>query len=394
MSGGGRLRTLAVTSLFPNSLLPHSSAFNRQQLTALASLCDLEVWAPIPWFPLASLLVPHSSAGRASGVPKRTRVGGLDVRHPRTFQVPIVGRPIAGPLFAASIAARLFRRRGELDVVLATWAYPDGWAATVLGAVMGLPTVVKVHGSDINVVAQKPAQRAQLRAVLPRAAGVIAVSRQLAERVIELGVPPERVHWIPNGVDRERFRPRDSGDARTRVALDDAGDVVVYIGNLKREKGVFDLLEAWPQVSAARPAARLVIVGSGPDGDAVNAACESLDGAMAVGAVAHSEVATWMAACDVLCLPSWFEGMPNVVVEAHASGRPVVATRVGGSPDLITDEALGRLVPPRDPAALATGLIETLEARPAAESVCAAASAISWEESARLVYEVLGEASG
>ena len=393
MSGGGRLRVLAVTSLFPNAASPHASAFNRQQLSELAELCELEVWAPIPWFPYSERVAPTSAAALGRNVPSRERIGSVLVEHPRTLHLPVVGRVISGPLYAGSIARRLWRRRRDFDVVLATWAYPDGWAVTLLGLGLSTPVVVKVHGSDINVVAQKAVQRAQLRMVLPHAAGVIAVSQPLALRVAELGVSPERLHRVPNGVDSGRFHPRDPTRARAALSVPAEANVVVYIGNLKRDKGVLDLIEAWPKVARERAGARLYIVGGGPEERAVNDAAAQTGSITAVGAVSHAEVAQWMAACDLLCLPSWDEGTPNVVLEAHASGRPVVASHVGGIPDLISSPVLGRLVPPREPARLAEALVSSLESSGSPDEIAAAAQTISWTESARRVHRVLQSAA-
>ncbi len=388
-----RLRVLAVTSLFPNAVQENSSAFNRQQFSELAKLCDLEVWAPVPWFPMAERLLPTSSAAKAVAVPTESVVAGLEVLHPRTLQVPVVGRPVAGPLYATSLARHFWRRRRDFDVVLATWAYPDGWAAVALGQLLSLPTVVKVHGSDINVVARKLPQRLQLRALLPRAAKVIAVSRPLAEGVARLGVDPSRTVWIPNGVDSDRFDVRDAIEARDQLGIERDGDVVVYIGNLKREKGVFDLLDAWPLVVDARPHARLFIVGDGPERDAVGARTQALSAVSAVGPVPHDDVAKWISASNLLCLPSWNEGTPNVVLEAHASGRAVVACAVGGVPDLVHSQVLGRLVPPQDSQSLGDALAGALASPAQPDEIRRQAEIISWRESAERIHRTLQEAA-
>jgi glycosyltransferase involved in cell wall biosynthesis len=100
-----------------------------------------------------------------------------------------------------------------------------------------------------------------------------------------------------------------------------------------------------------------------------------------------------MAAADVVCLPSWNEGMPNVIREAHACGRPVVATRVGGIPEAVHSAALGILVPPRQPEALAEALAQQLERPPVdPEALARLGSIPTWEQSAKNVYDVLDRA--
>jgi teichuronic acid biosynthesis glycosyltransferase TuaC len=101
---------------------------------------------------------------------------------------------------------------------------------------------------------------------------------------------------------------------------------------------------------------------------------------------------TWMAAADLVVLPSWNEGTPNVVVESLACGRRVVATAVGGTPDLVTSSTLGTLVPPRNPAALAAALNEALATPYDPHAVAAAAPASSWDDSAAQLHTVLEEA--
>src|SRR5262249_19560431 len=163
---------LVVTKIFPNALEPLSAPFNRQQLAALGRKCDVEVLATIPWFPGASLAGRLSATGRLAGVPQRDRIDGLEVAHPRTLYVPRVGHALSAGLYAASVLPALLRRRGRFDVLLGSWAYPDGVAAVALGRVLGVPTVVKLHGSDIDVLAARPSLRRQLALALPRAARV------------------------------------------------------------------------------------------------------------------------------------------------------------------------------------------------------------------------------
>ena len=176
------LRVLAITKIFPNAAEPLSAPFNRQQFAELARLCELEVMATLPWFPGASLLSRWSSAGKLARVPRRETIAGITVTHPRTLFVPRLAHGAWGPLYAASIAPVLARYRGRIDVVLGSWAYPDGFAAVIAARILGVPCVVKLHGSDINLIAKLPGPRRLTAWALPRAARVVAVSRALAEK--------------------------------------------------------------------------------------------------------------------------------------------------------------------------------------------------------------------
>lgn len=126
---------------------------------------------------------------------------------------------------------------------------------------------------------------------------------------------------------------------------------------------MLDLLEAFAAIAARRPEVTLAIVGDGLARRKVDELARGLSQVRVLGARPHAEVAEWIGACDLLTLPSWNEGTPNVLLEALASGRPVVMSNVGGIPEVITDPILGELVPPREPALLAEAL-ERVLARP------------------------------
>jgi teichuronic acid biosynthesis glycosyltransferase TuaC len=387
------MRVLIVTKIFPNCVEPTSSPFNRQQFAALSRLSDVEVLATIPWFPGATAFAKWSNAGRLTRVPQRDRVDGIPVRHPRFAYLPRVGPGLSGPLYAASLAPVVLRYRGRVDVVLGAWAYPDGFASIIVAELLGVPAVVKLHGSDINVLSQVPATRRRLKWALTRARRIVAVSRPLAERAAELGARPERIDVVPNGIDREAFYPRDKAEARRQLGLAPDAPVVLYVGHVTEQKGAFDLVRAFAANSALR-GIKLVLVGDG----AGVVACRELarsTGVMAelVGAQPHATIPTWLAACDLLSLPSWNEGMPNVVVEALASGRPVVASDVGGISEVLKPGA-GELVPPRDPQALSFALERTLAARHDPLAVAQSLDRPSWEGSARMLHASLLNALG
>ena len=387
------LRVLAITKIFPNAAEPLAAPFNRQQFAALREHCALSILATIPWFPGSGLLARWSTAGKLARVPRRETIDGLDVAHPRTLFVPKLAMATWGPLYAASIAPALARYRGKVDLVLGTWAYPDGFAAVIAAWMLGVPCVVKLHGSDINLIAKQPGPRRMTAWALPRAARVVAVSRALADEVVEMGVDRDRVAIVMNGVDGELFRPRDRAAARAELGLP-AGPIAVYVGNLKPEKGVLDLGSAWQAVARATPDATLVVVGDGP----LQSELASLTGSLAerVRLIARQpleRVPAYMAAADVLVLPSHSEGTPNVVLEALASGRRVVATAVGGVPDLITSHSLGTLVPPRDPDALADALRIALRQSYDAHEVARLGARGGWSASAAALHAVLKEAA-
>jgi glycosyltransferase involved in cell wall biosynthesis len=319
-------------------------------------------------------------------------IDGLRVHHPRALFVPKVGAPLAPALYVASLWPRLRALRGEIDVVLGCWAFPDGVAAVHLAQLLGAASVVKVHGSDLNLLAAREPLRTIMSRTLPRAGRLVAVSRPLAEKAVQLGVPEDRVEIVRNGLDRELFHVRDRGATRAELGIAERARWVVFVGLLDRTKGLLELIEAFDRLAPVCPDLNLALVGDGPDAALARRAAERHPGRIVLtGALPLEGVAQWMGACDILTLPSWNEGTPNVILEAFASGRRVVATRVGGIPDIVTSPALGVLVPPRDPPAL-TDALRLAAYEPYESERLTAAAPSGWPDSAARLLDVLSSA--
>ena len=360
-----RLSVLILTNLFPSNADPGFAPFNRRQFALLGERAEVDVFGVVPW------RIARRKRGR---VVRRERIDGLPVVHPRLPAIP--GLPsLNAALYAASVAGELLLHRKRYDVILASYAYPDGCAAVLIGRALGLPVVVKCHGSDLNRVPRDRAARLQLKALLPRADRVVSVSRKLSERAIELGVAAGKIDLVYNGVDRALFRPRDREEAKRKLGRRLDRRLILFVGNLFDHKGARDLLAAAEHLDRSID---VVFVGEGP----LLAELSRSDRVEAVGPVSREGVADWMAACDLLCLPSWDEGLPNVIREAHASGRPVVATAVGGVPEAVHHPDLGILVDPRDPLALAEALSTQLAKASDPHHIVELADVPSWEESA------------
>jgi glycosyltransferase involved in cell wall biosynthesis len=358
------MRILAVTNLYPNPLQPHRATFNRQQFRALAGAHDLAVIAPIAW--TDELAARWAGKGRLLEG-RRVARDGLTVVHPRYLFPPRVLHNSYGRCYLWSIrgAFRQALREFRPDLVFATWAYPDGWAAVDLAHRAGLPVVLKVHGSDILLLDHFPGRRRGTVEALRRADRVVAVSRDLARRVIDLGADPDRVDVVYNGVEETVFHPGPRGQARDRLGLEPDVPVVLFVGNLAPVKGVDVLIEACARLAARGERFRCHLIGQGP----LRPRLEERAGAAGLaghvrfhGALPHERLADWYRAADVLALPSHSEGVPNVLLEAVACGLPCVASQVGGVPEVA---ALGpvRLVRPGDAAELADALADVL-ARP------------------------------
>jgi len=371
------MKALLFTNLFPSQREPTRAVFSLQRFRALAAHCEVRLVAPMPAW--SRLRAPKDLLR----VPGETHAG-IEATYPAYWSIPGVAS-LHGAGMYASVRGHVERIRAEFpfEVILAAWAYPDAAAAARLAKAVGCPLVTMVLGSDINELARRPELKEQIREALLASHRVVAVSDALRREVEALGIPPEQVIVQRNGVDGERFRVRDRGEARDRLGLPRDRRIICYVGNFKPEKGVEHLVSAMGQPPLSGVAGSLLtLVGGGPLEEELRrrvAAMGAEDRVHFAGRRPHDEVPDWIAAADVLCLPSLREGCPNVVLEALASGRPVVASRVGGVPELVPEGA-GILVPPADPSSLAGALSEALSRPWDAETLRGTVDCLSWEQ--------------
>ena len=278
--------------------------------------------------------------------PLRPRFGpGVDV-------IALAERP-GSPKLNALRMARVFRAWRPDVVHTRNWTCIDA----ILGARLArVPVVIHgEHGREAGDPEGRNALRRRVRRLLaPLVTEFVAVSQDLARWLVEdVGVPAAKVTQIYNGVDTEAFSPADKEAARRTLGIRDGAVVIGTVGRLDPVKDHRGLLEAFGR-TARHPQAQLVVVGDGP----CRAELEQvgrrlgLDGRVLMLGE-RQDVARILRALDVFALPSVGEGISNALLEAMASGLPVIATRVGGNPELVEHDVTGTLVSPRSAEALA-----------------------------------------
>jgi glycosyltransferase involved in cell wall biosynthesis len=263
-------------------------------------------------------------------------------------------------------------------------------AAIRLGE-LGLPRpyiVATVHSSRVR----SPEDRELVAALTPRMDRLIAVSRSIVAKIEREGRTGAPVDLIYNGVDLSRYDHTEACCTLPEEYGFPVGSPLVgIVARLEPEKGHATLLEAWPKVLARVPDARLLIVGEGSlretletqahnmvllgeacDGDHYVGTRHARPGAKVVFTGRRDDVPSVTAAMDVAVLPSYREALGLAILEAMALGRPVVATNVGGIPEMVVDGVTGLLVPPHDPDALASAITRLLTDHPLADMVARA----------------------
>jgi len=256
------------------------------------------------------------------------------------------------------------------DVLLCSWLYPDAVGLVrVLRDCRHATTTPKAvliaQGSDVHQYLKNPIRRKLILDAIasPEVHGVITRSRNLADRLSAAGAAPAKLCPIYNGVQAPFFRRTAKPEARQSLSLPDSGPICLFVGNLLPVKNPLFLVDAFHEAFAnSDPPATLLLIGTGPLRSAIERRIRQVrltDRVRLLGTQPPEKVALYLRACDLLCLSSWNEGFPNVILEAMASGRPVVSTDVGGIRELIQQPPLGTLVPPDDKSAYVEALRST-----------------------------------
>ena len=377
------MKVAVLTQYFPSSNVPWGGHSAFQTMRMLARKVDLQVFFPAATYP--RLLRPATAP--AKPIDPAWQPADVTVTYIPYPVLPVISRPLNGFFMASRLLPHV--RRFQPDVILNYVVYPDGYAAVRVGKSLGVPVVLTAIGSDLNRIPDALCAKLT-RSSLRQADFTTTVSHDLAKTAARLGAPGDRVQAILNGCDTSIFHPQDRAAARAALGLDPAAQTIVYVGRLDLRKGLIELVDAIAALRFERPGVCCYLVGDGPDKPLIEQAIARTRTEATITFVppcTTHEVARWMAASDLVTLPSYREGCPNVVVEALAAGRPVVATNVGGVPELM-DETCGRLVPAMDAPALSRGLDETL-AQPWDAGQIAARHSRSWSDVADDVYAVL-----
>ncbi|MFS0636155.1 glycosyltransferase family 4 protein [Mesobacillus foraminis] len=327
------MKVLWITSAYPSDIHPGSGVFHETQVQALRKEgVDVTVICPVPKNP--SVLGVLKKQYRANQeIPAFYRRNGVAVHRPAYTALPgqlrwaQPDKRIADAVLQVVEAEQL-----EPDVIHAHFAMPSGGAARVIAEKMGLPWLLTLHGSDVNVYPHYSgnAMRAFKQSVLA-ADQVLAVGENLADKTEEMTGRSSSV--LPIGVDLTRFAAplgTKQGVRKTlKLPLDKK--LVVFVGRLTKAKGVFELAAALESLSED---SAIVFVGDGPAKNKLKQHPEYNSRLFLAGQVENERVKDYLFASDAFALPSYTEGMPTVVIEALALKVPVICTNVGGVPDL------------------------------------------------------------
>ncbi|MDH5571750.1 MAG: glycosyltransferase [Gammaproteobacteria bacterium] len=340
---------LIYTQQYPEDELSNDGIFTQQLAIELHKLINLVVVKPIAINPFQYFL--NKLTGQDI---KHVIIKGVDQYNIQYLHIPFVFRyiqPLMQYIFLKSHIKTIIDKH-RIDLINAHFLFPDGVAGSLFKDKFNSRLILTALGSDINVFCKKQVYLKSIKKSLSLADNVVFVSRQLKKTLQDVLDNDVDYKVINNGIDKGMFF---YDHIKRQICKDKLGFSdefhILFVGRLHAIKGIYYLLLAFNSLrKEVRHKLKLHLVG---DGGQYKSIMQFIDehnlqhDVVLHGAVNHEYINTYMLACDLFCLPSLNEGQPNVLIEALACGLPVVATNVGGIPDLINDEN-GLLVEPGD----------------------------------------------
>ena len=374
------LRILTLATLFPHASKPNFGIFVERQTARLNARDDVEVTVinPLgvpPW--------PFSGNARYAellALPLHENWRGLDVYRPRFTLIPRIGGPLNPHMIARAIWPLVKKLHADkpFDLIDAEFFYPDGPAAMRIAEKLGIPFTAKARGNDIHLWALRKDCAGQISKAADKAAGMLAVSKALKADMIDLGMESEKIEVHYTGLDRKRFHPKNRAAEKAKLGV--SGPLVLCVGALIERKNQALLIRALPKL----PDVTLMLAGFGAAEGKYRKLAKELgvaDQVRFAGSVPHDELPDMIGAADIMALVSESEGLANAWVEALACGTPVIASNVGGAPELIRSPDAGRIVE-RDVQEIVTATKELLTNPIGQEKVAEQVAHFSWHENA------------
>lgn len=390
-------RLLSISTLYPATGRPGFGRFVSRQMQALAERGDWEVTVVNP---IGMPPVPMKRYATLKGVPEVQEQGAVTIHHPRFLLIPGLSGPINPALIAHAVLPLAKRLHAEqpFDMIDAQFFYPDGPAAAKVARALEVPLAIKARGSDIHLWGQRSWPRRQMIEAARQSSVLLSVSQALANDMIALGMPADRIRVHYTGLDRSRFRPLERQAARQLVSalpslqIWSEGRLLLCVGALIAIKGQALAIRA---MTLLPDDVRLAIAGTGADETVLKRLVQQLGLESRVhflGSVEHDILPHLLCAADAMVLPSEREGLANAWIESLACGTPVVIPDIGGAREVLADSSAGRIAD-RTPEAIAEAVSELLQSPPTQDAVAANAVRFSWEANASALAAMYAEAA-
>ncbi|GHE89377.1 glycosyltransferase [Thalassotalea profundi] len=358
---------LIITNLYPVPWGPNRASFNKQQFDLIEKQRPVKIIILLAWKEWFS----H----------RKECIGTNNIKYCPYFYIPKVGRRLV-PLFQFVSLCFLIPwiRQQKATVLMASWGFPDAIAASMVNKFLQLPFFVKVHGTDVNENVKYSARSSLMKKWLNKAKRIFCASNALASELSSQGIEKEILVVNYNGVNPKLFYPLVSKPKCQSF---------VFVGSLIPTKGVNELLSAFMICHEKLPDLTLDILGEGPMKNVLidKIKANNLQHVIKLhGSVPLPTVADYIRSASALVLPSYREGVPNVLLESFACGTPVIATCVGGIPEVVNED-VGILVEDKNSEQLANAMLEALNKNWCNEKILSHAAQFDWHKNVQRVMD-------
>lgn len=383
------MKIISVSHMFPNIVVPNNGVFVKERLKSISKLVDTNIISPLPYFPFRFFFDKYKNFNK---IPYRENFDSLEVYHPKFFLIPKYFKFTDGYLYYWSTSSFFTKKilEEKIDLLDFHWVYPDAFAGLKLAQKYNKKIIVTIRGNESICYFENTLRKKLLVNTLRKVDHIIAVSNDMKNKVVgEYGVCENNITVIPNGIQPDKFKSIDRKQARRVCGLELNKKYILSLCRLSHEKGLEYLFEAFACLQVEN--VELIVVGDGPLKEKLLRMALDLkidNKVKFIGSVLHEETMFWYNSADIYCLPSLWEGCPNVIIESLACGTPVVSTKVGGIPDLVPDEIYGVLVPEADSHSLAVALDYALEKKWDRKKIEQYGSRNTWDHVADKVVSV------
>ncbi len=399
-----RIKILVLSHMYPNKTCMTNGIFIHNQIKHLHRAgCDVKVISPVPYSPKLLWFKPKwRSYGQ---VPHSDRIDKIPIYYPRYINLPGTWfRRIACWSNYVGIRCAIDKlvESFKPHIIHAHTATPSGYVALMLSKKYNIPLVCSLRGSDINVYPHYDNLSMHFtKQVLSRSNRIVSVSSSLKTAAEKLAVPKENIKVVYNGCDLNTFTFNHEYHRiyRNKLNISEKDKVITFVGELKENKGVYELIGAFKNLLMHHQKLHLLLVGEGSEHSNLKQiiTVDNLENRVHfIGNKPHNEIANWLSVSDIFVLPTHYEGLPNVVLEAMSCGLPVVASNVGGIPEIIESGKNGILTKSKNVNSLTKSINYLLINEETANNLGSAGrktieSKFSWERNAKDMVQVYRE---
>ncbi len=359
-------KLLVYCSLFPSKKRPNAGVFIRERMFRVGKKLPIIVVSPVPWFPFQGIIRYWRPHFRPQ--PDKFELQqGVQVYFPRFLSIPGLFKSWDGFFMALGSWSTLIKYKNEFNIIDAHFAYPDGYAATLLGKWFQVPVTITLRGTEVPL-AKMQGRKVRMLKAISNAARVFSVANSLKQHVGALGAKTNKIRVVGNGVDINKFYPLDKKTQRKVLNIPDNAKVLISVGGLVERKGFHRVIEVLPELLKQYPGLIYLIVGGeSAEGNIKEQLVRQVDklklenNVRFLGALNSEELKKPLSSADIFVLATANEGWANVFLEAMACDLPVVTTDVGGNKEVVNNDGLGIVVPFANKQALSDGLLKSID---------------------------------